>query len=108
MPDTAPRWRLYDGSALHGVRVRRELRMVCRSVPKISIHAPREGCDHCDAHDLYELAISIHAPREGCDTAPCQVWKKVRGFQSTHPVRGATKTSDSRADAGYYFNPRTP
>ena len=34
---------------------------------KISIHAPREGCDA----DFFEISawqnISIHAPREGCD-----------------------------------------
>ena len=35
----------------------------------VSIHAPREGCDHCGAEILGdEFSVSIHAPREGCDT----------------------------------------
>ena len=39
------------------------------------------------------VAISIHAPREGSDKLPgclCGIW---RTFQSTLPVRGATKGS---------------
>ena len=57
----------------------------------ISIHAPREGCD------IVRLAIrnddhriSIHAPREGCDSVTLSALYCVLGFQSTHPVRGAT------------------
>ena len=35
---------------------------------KISIHAPREGCDPVfDVLQVADLEISIHAPREGCD-----------------------------------------
>ena len=34
--------------------------------------------------------ISIHAPREGCDKA-LAVGIRIREFQSTHPVRGATR-----------------
>jgi len=75
---------------------------------KISIHAPREGCDlvpqrpttsTCDFNprtprgvrpgrlirDLCRKAISIHAPREGCDHR--------------------TNWTDGRR---WYFNPRTP
>ena len=57
---------------------------------KISIHAPREGCD-LEAPVLHVVrAISIHAPREGCDffVAVCPVLRHK--FQSTHPARGAT------------------
>ena len=35
------------------------------------------------------LRISIHAPREGCDPAGIHLPTSSR-FQSTHPVRGAT------------------
>ena len=35
--------------------------------PRISIHAPREGCDGCKVIELPIPSISIHAPREGCD-----------------------------------------
>ena len=35
---------------------------------KISIHAPREGCDRGQSGSLHTCRkISIHAPREGCD-----------------------------------------
>ena len=35
----------------------------------ISIHAPREGCDHQHGQPDDYGDISIHAPREGCDPA---------------------------------------
>ena len=35
--------------------------------------------------------ISIHAPREGCDVAPGAHTVMALEFQSTHPVRGATR-----------------
>ena len=35
--------------------------------------------------------ISIHAPREGCDSVTLSALYCVLGFQSTHPVRGATE-----------------
>ena len=34
--------------------------------------------------------ISIHAPREGCDVPSCLAIAAPFLFQSTHPVRGAT------------------
>ena len=80
---------------------------------QISIHAPRAGCDHQTASKGHSEAISIHAPRAGCDLGrkacpartvhfnprtPCGV-RQPRApatgatylFQSTHPVRGATR-----------------
>ena len=33
----------------------------------ISIHAPREGCNFLGGMDTQHHTISIHAPREGCD-----------------------------------------
>ena len=58
----------------------------------ISIHAPHAGCDSSKTvlRLTFEL-ISIHAPHAGCDPF---VW--LRGarpprFQSTHPMRGATR-----------------
>ena len=80
---------------------------------RISIHAPRAGCD-IHAHMLSDgiPEISIHAPRAGCDhplqsfffafsdfnpRTPCGVRRRLnrardlrQRFQSTHPVRGAT------------------
>ena len=40
--------------------------------------------------------ISIHAPREGCDGQAWDGIKQISEFQSTHPVRGATKTGLDR------------
>ena len=59
---------------------------------RISIHAPRAGCDAVGANGRARRnAISIHAPRAGCDW----LWyesqsQSIEIFQSTHPVRGAT------------------
>ena len=37
------------------------------------------------------IEISIHAPREGCDPFCEDVFFDGNPFQSTHPVRGATR-----------------
>ena len=79
----------------------------------------------------WERAISIHAPRAGCDwrgflscskystyfnpRTPCGVrllsyaaLKLALIFQSTHPVRGATRWSAGKTRCAANFNPRTP
>ena len=56
-----------------------------RYLGHISIHAPREGCDHPAAPEHPRRQISIHAPREGCDRS--------------RPWAARTRR---------YFNPRTP
>ena len=56
----------------------------------ISIHAPRVGCDLPVLFPLVGLGISIHAPRVGCDQGRRRGPRQGRGFQSTHPVWGAT------------------
>ena len=40
--------------------------------------------------DYWRMRISIHAPREGCDACPQLPVNTPVIFQSTHPVRGAT------------------
>ena len=74
--------------------------------------------------------VSIHAPREGCDVDPEKVDDEAIKFQSTHPVRGAThdpirgrcriqvsihapregcdERVKSRETSQTCFNPRTP
>ena len=74
----------------------------------ISIHAPREGCDLFGIVVVSHVVISIHAPREGCDTRMRSPTTPVRSFQSTHPVRGATRGHDVGDEITAYFNPRTP
>ncbi len=60
----------------------------------ISIHAPREGCDLPREGASRNTKISIHAPREGCDRCRRTTTSGWLGFQSTHPVRGATPQID--------------
>ena len=79
---------------------------------RVSIHAPRVGCDESAEESSVESAVSIHAPRVGCDPwivlrdvylicfnsrTPCGVRlvfialaRKLKPFQFTHPVWGAT------------------
>ena len=61
--------------------------------PTISIHAAREGGDHCGFFFLIRQPISIHAAREGGDDkfGVCFFVRFV--FQSTPPVKAATTTS---------------
>ena len=57
----------------------------------ISIHAAHEGCDHHGSGAQYLFAISIHAAHEGCDSSyefMVYIWQK---FQSTQPMRAATR-----------------
>ena len=61
---------------------------------KISIHAPREGSDRCPSCQEKRIRISIHAPREGSDTAFSASTLTYTAFQSTLPVRGATKAAE--------------
>ena len=61
-----------------------------RRIP-ISIHAAREGGDG-EKIDLYaQLRISIHAAREGGDVCIYYIMKQCLVFQSTPPVKAATK-----------------
>ena len=78
------------------------------SLPLISIHAPREGCDFFATLLEGHNAISIHAPREGCDTINQLRMAFQIQFQSTHPARGATATSTAANFTLCNFNPRTP
>ena len=52
--------------------------------------------------------ISIHAPREGCDPALSDRNDMYVIFQSTHPVRGATRILWQCLILPIDFNPRTP
>ena len=56
----------------------------------------------------HSAKISIHAPRTGCDSSRRAVSPAASPFQSTHPARGATASSSACASACAHFNPRTP
>ena len=90
---------------------------------------PLRGATRGGAGDILHGGISIHAPLAGCDSSqaakgrapanfnprtPCGVRRhrrqgnqSARGFQSTHPLRGATRKMRARMRAKN-FNPRTP
>ena len=65
------------------------------SAPKIrrlqfqSTH-PVRGATFIPEPHARPIRISIHAPREGCDIPVMVVFCGFSKFQSTHPVRGAT------------------
>ena len=58
---------------------------------QISIRAPREGGDIIPGRAIIRYNISIHAPREGGDNCLCAGPYRAMKFQSTPPVRGATR-----------------
>ena len=74
----------------------------------ISIHAPLAGCDFRRACKNDWWCISIHAPLAGCDWNRGRSCPQGRIFQSTHPLRGATKWQRKAKTGGRDFNPRTP
>ena len=77
---------------------------------KISIHAPRAGCDGSLAYFISDLPIYFN-PRTPCGVRPPYTAQKIRAaaFQSTHPMRGATgRNSCTLLKKRDYFNPRTP
>ena len=74
----------------------------------ISIHAPRVGCDQPPSPNQNSKNISIHAPRVGCDgnVQPKDVLSS--GFQSTHPVWGATGWRWRRGNVGQRISIHAP
>ena len=75
----------------------------------ISIHAAREGGDmHNCALDVASPAISIHAAREGGDNTRRPRRNVADGFQSTPPVKAATRYGAASAGQICNFNPRRP
>ena len=80
---------------------------VCGQVFQISIHAPLAGCDYRVRNFPFAPRISIHAPLAGCDSSLYLLFQPRR-FQSTHPLRGATRSHPAQEAAKMNFNPRTP
>ena len=75
---------------------------------RISIHAPREGCDMARSGLRRLTWISIHAPREGCDACPV-TWSAAQRRISIHaPREGCDGRRPDRRPSSPDFNPRTP
>ena len=74
----------------------------------ISIHAPLAGCDIMGF--LILLFLLNFNPRTPCGVRQISTtkWSYTNVFQSTHPLRGATKGRRPRPAARRNFNPRTP
>ena len=62
---------------------------------KVSIHAPRVGCDKIGDTMYIKRLVSIHAPRVGCDGFKMFEIRHHFLFQSTHPGWGATTKSSN-------------
>ena len=63
-----------------------------RQQTPISIHAPHTGRDGLSADQFMgSLVISIHAPHTGRDRPPAPDPLPCAPFQSTRPIRGATR-----------------
>ena len=76
-------------------------------IPRISIHAAREGGDNAGARHLWRGHISIHAAREGGDA------KSVPNFPNiVISIHAAREGGDPLEVLFYlpnrYFNPRRP
>ena len=74
---------------------------------KISIHAPREGCDGNMLGIHFAVAISIHAPREGCDPNGISQVLEWMDFNPRTP-RGVRPQKRTKRSPTSNFNPRTP
>ena len=67
------------------------LAMPCNPL-SISIHAPHAGSDFCEYTTFPTPKISIHAPHAGSDGSTIKVIEGNKNeFQSTPPMRGATR-----------------
>ena len=76
---------------------------------RISIHAPRAGSDRRYPFGSHRnIRISIHAPRAGSDDSVFAYRYKAGVFQSTLPVRGATRHAHNVRFSRCNFNPRSP
>ena len=75
----------------------------------ISIHAPRAGCD-LGCFVVSGVHVENFNPRTPCGVrlTPIRLFTPVLGFQSTHPVRGATVAASLYFIRRSDFNPRTP
>ena len=74
----------------------------------ISIHAPHTGRDARVFLQTLSEVISIHAPHTGRDATMTILCTFGSVFQSTRPIRGATRSRTRSSTASRNFNPRAP
>ena len=77
-------------------------------VKVISIHAPCEGGDISVSGYVLVKVISIHAPCEGGDDLFERIQRKLDIFQSTPPVKGATRLRGRALNGRLIFQSTPP
>ena len=77
-------------------------------VKGISIHAPHAGSDDVLLSMFDADGISIHAPHAGSDDTHLHAPWCIIKFQSTLPMRGATRKMLIEKKLKHNFNPRSP
>ena len=77
------------------------------SVPFQFTH-PGRGATKIINAKSFTPRVSIHAPREGCDVGACIDFVPLLAFQFTHPGRGATYLHRRHPPYARGFNSRTP
>jgi hypothetical protein len=70
--------------------------------------APRGARLSCQHRAGHADRVSIHAPRVGCDEAPAKSSVGCSTFQSTRPACGATSRGGGQSAGDSSFNPRAP
>ena len=75
---------------------------------QISIHTPHAGSDGSICPYCLTLNISIHTPHAGSDNAVEGIDLGDKKFQSTLPMRGATRRSQQHPWSATNFNPHSP
>ena len=81
----------------------------CKAYCSISIHAPHTGRDGVTTGVcITPPFISIHAPHTGRDVSRLILCLANDSFQSTRPIRGATRPKIPIAPPISNFNPRAP
>ena len=102
----ARRWRHFNPRTPCGVR--RQANYTFRWQHVISIHAPLAGCDRISSRNTVQnTGFQSTHPLRGA-TALDQWYDSMRRFQSTHPLRGATRRRSGLLNVKQHFNPRTP
>ena len=80
-----------------------------QSLQRVSIHAPREGCDlSLPAEGSQTPEVSIHAPREGCDLQLLFHLIYRTGFNSRTPGGVRRQMTHKPYYSHQGFNSRTP
>ena len=88
-----------------------ERRFICSREKASADFNPRSPCGERPRAawvHFVDITISIHAPRVGSDLDAMRAANAIFAFQSTLPVWGATRFSNSIAGADSNFNPRSP